>query len=209
MDSLTLEFINNATEFIAGAKTYTEAIVNHTAIQQRVTAEGTTGEVTAERYNAGRQALEQIRHHVTHEPRAISLAEYWDLLNRHDWHNAQSDDHTVWERGRAYAAWLLEIANLNGQPAIDLRKAWYAHTFSGKPWGTDKQPLPARPAEYRYRLYHTGGSTEKYGPCEICHKYVTDIWHMVEELHSGNSWTALACLNLFGHKECLLSKRKP
>ena len=69
---------------------------------------------------------------------------------------------------------------------------------------------------YKYKLFNTGYSSSKYGLCEVCNDYASEIYHQIEMKHymfECNSkvyegWTNYGCHNLFGHKGCLLSKRK-
>jgi hypothetical protein len=76
----------------------------------------------------------------------MSLAEYWDELNRHDWYYPYSDDHRVWLRGVKDEQRLEAIAKES--PAHqELYDKFAKHHFSGAPWGTEKQPLPPQPVE--------------------------------------------------------------
>lgn len=61
---------------------------------------------------------------------------------------------------------------------------------------------------YRYRMESTGDSSAKYGPCEVCGKHCTEIFHQVEERRYGNEWTQAGCNNDFGHADCLKAKRR-
>lgn len=35
--------------------------------------------------------------------------------------------------------------------------------------------------EYNYKLTNMGESSTKLGPCEVCGKHVTEVWHLQEE----------------------------
>jgi hypothetical protein len=69
---------------------------------------------------------------------------------------------------------------------------------------------------YRYRLKSTGYSSDKYGKCEVCGKYVSEVFLQVEERyykfeHNGQiyeGWTKNGCKDYFGHKKCLKSVQK-
>jgi hypothetical protein len=69
---------------------------------------------------------------------------------------------------------------------------------------------------YRYRIKSTGGSSQKYGPCEVCAKPSTEVFIQSEEQSyardedegGGIGWTHYDCHNLFGHEACLLSARR-
>lgn len=76
---------------------------------------------------------------------------------------------------------------------------------------------------YRYRGYHAG-SSRQYGNCEICGQPGSEIYHQVEERLYDNSfapespqdpeapkgygWTQHKCHSIFGHLDCLKSKRR-
>lgn len=69
---------------------------------------------------------------------------------------------------------------------------------------------------YKYRLSKGGASSDKYGLCEVCGGYVSDVylqtesrWYAFEHhdvKHSG--FTQTGCKSLFGHSQCLISKRR-
>lgn len=69
---------------------------------------------------------------------------------------------------------------------------------------------------YKYRLINTGYSSSKYGLCEVCGEYVSEIFHQIEmkryfienNCKVLEGWTYNDCHDLFGHKECLLLLRK-
>lgn len=43
----------------------------------------------------------------------MTMQEYEDLLNQHDWYFQNTDDHKVWERGKASEDHLKELAKTN------------------------------------------------------------------------------------------------
>jgi hypothetical protein len=61
---------------------------------------------------------------------------------------------------------------------------------------------------YRYRLSSTGGSSAKYGPCEVCGQHATEVFQQTEEQAYEEGWTQHECQRLFGHEDCLLAKRR-
>jgi len=67
-------------------------------------------------------------------------------------------------------------------------------------------------SEYQYKLKRMGASSDKYGPCEVCNKHVSDVFNQIESKEIGiGGWggeTRARCHNLFGHEECLISKRR-
>ncbi len=66
---------------------------------------------------------------------------------------------------------------------------------------------------YRYRIKNTGFSSQRYGPCEVCRKPVSEVHYQVEEQECAIDgedpfWTTHDCTNLFGHESCLLNARR-
>lgn len=61
---------------------------------------------------------------------------------------------------------------------------------------------------YRYRLTSTGGSSAKYGPCEVCSEHASETFYQIEEKQYEGGWTQHECKSLFGHKDCLCSHRR-
>ena len=62
---------------------------------------------------------------------------------------------------------------------------------------------------YRYKLFRTGSSSDKFGNCEICNKPSDSIYYQIEEReYQKNRWTHYKCFDHFGHKDCLISIRK-
>lgn len=74
------------------------------------------------------------------------------------------------------------------------------------------------PNHYRYRIRSLRHSSERYGPCEVCKKHVTEVFLQVEErfysipakgTYAGHSgWTHYECHSFFGHGACLASRRR-
>lgn len=67
---------------------------------------------------------------------------------------------------------------------------------------------------FRYLFKSTGGSSDKYGPCEVCGERVSEVFHQAEEKRcaakhadDGAFWTQHACNSLFGHAACLEGSR--
>ena len=67
----------------------------------------------------------------------MSLKEFDAKLAAFDWFYDFSDDHSVWERGRAAEAPLLATAKSSPQHRA-LYNLWHRHHFTGKPWGTQE-----------------------------------------------------------------------
>lgn len=68
----------------------------------------------------------------------------------------------------------------------------------------------------RYRLTRLKSSSDRYGPCEVCKKHVSDMYYQVEERYfmhtSGHppfreGWTHGDCRSIFGHELCLRARR--
>lgn len=62
--------------------------------------------------------------------------------------------------------------------------------------------------KYVYRLNTTGGGSSKYGPCEVCKKKASEIFHLVQAQvyrrpDGSESLTYHECFDKYGHKECL------
>ena len=63
--------------------------------------------------------------------------------------------------------------------------------------------------KYKYKLSRMEGSSIKYGPCEVCGKNVSDVYYQIESRYTDRGrWTFSGCYNLFGHEDCLVSKRR-
>lgn len=75
---------------------------------------------------------------------SLTLGEFYDWLERHDWYCAYSDDYSVTRAGEAdYVKLKAEAATSPEKQA--LHDAYTAHMFNGRPWGTVQPPKPERP----------------------------------------------------------------
>ena len=79
-------------------------------------------------------------------PHQVSLPDFWDMLNAHDWYYAYSDDHSVWQRGERASKKLEAIAQ-QSKAHRELMTRFTLHMFSGEAWNTQKEPKPDRPEE--------------------------------------------------------------
>ena len=53
------------------------------------------------------------------------------------------------------------------------------------------------------------GSSIKYGPCEVCGNFVSDMFYQSESRNTDHGISTFAgCHSLFGHEDCLVSKRR-
>lgn len=66
----------------------------------------------------------------------------------------------------------------------------------------------------KYRLSSLHDNSNKYGNCEVCGKYASEVFLQGESrlfyspISKDMCWTYNGCFKYFGHKECLISKRK-
>lgn len=68
---------------------------------------------------------------------------------------------------------------------------------------------------HRYTLHRTGHSSSRFGECDVCGKWCSDVFYQSEERAYVNpiqpdqeSWTQHGCHAWFGHESCLLSRRR-
>ena len=61
---------------------------------------------------------------------------------------------------------------------------------------------------YKYAINSTGGSSAKYGNCEVCGKHASEVFLQIEERKYSEGYTHFKCNSYFGHRECLESKRR-
>ncbi len=76
----------------------------------------------------------------------VSLAQYHDMLNRHDWYHSMSDDPRKMDRGEREAKILTAISNQSPEHKAML-EGFFNHHWSGPAWNTPKAPKPERPNE--------------------------------------------------------------
>jgi hypothetical protein len=69
----------------------------------------------------------------------MNIAEFWDLLARHDWTYQMSDDHRAWTRGSDQAEQIQHIVKNSPPEFKELRVA-----FSDWAWGRSGKK-PTRP----------------------------------------------------------------
>jgi len=74
----------------------------------------------------------------------MTLTEFYDELERHDWFTHFSDDHRVWESGEAAHSRLAEIAKESPEHK-KLMDAFGEYHYSGSSFGKPKAPKPERP----------------------------------------------------------------
>lgn len=76
---------------------------------------------------------------------STTLLEYWHRLNTHDWYFGHARDPNVIRAGEDAAAELERIASESAEHRA-LYDAFLAFVSTGPEWGTEKAPLPSRPA---------------------------------------------------------------
>jgi len=76
---------------------------------------------------------------------AITIEQFYDELDRHDWYHGFSDDGREYRNGSANFKRLSEIAEHFGGDHAALFNAFKKHYFSGQPWSTPQWGKPARP----------------------------------------------------------------
>ncbi|MDD1493951.1 hypothetical protein DF016_36800 [Burkholderia stagnalis] len=70
----------------------------------------------------------------------------------------------------------------------------------------------------RYRLKHTGQSSDRLGACEVCNRHASEVFHLTgamlyERAAKPDSdpgrfgWTHHKCVDVFGHRDCVTSRR--
>jgi len=63
-------------------------------------------------------------------------------------------------------------------------------------------------SKYKYKLISQKESSAKYGLCEVCGKFVSEVFHQIESRKYEDGYTYAGCKDYFGHKECLESKQR-
>jgi hypothetical protein len=74
----------------------------------------------------------------------VNLPDFYDALERHDWHYAMSDDNRVYTAGRKRQAELIEASQLS-EAHNSLYEQYSDHVYSGPAYGTEQAPKPERP----------------------------------------------------------------
>ncbi len=74
----------------------------------------------------------------------ITLREFYELLEKHDWYYMYSDEYRVWKKGEEEASTIQQIVK-QSEEHRKLLEEYSKHMFSGPQWGTEKGPKPERP----------------------------------------------------------------
>jgi hypothetical protein len=76
-----------------------------------------------------------------------------------------------------------------------------------------REGLIGIPDQYSYKLSATGGNSQKYGSCQVCGKYATEVFmqwqskYYFSPAYGIGGWTYSGCVVLFGHEQCLRTRR--
>ena len=76
----------------------------------------------------------------------MTLREYWEELNQHDWYFEWSDDGSVWKRGSDDRKRLRQLSMLSNEHQ-DLYAGFHEHHFNGQVFGTPNVEKPEIPGE--------------------------------------------------------------
>jgi hypothetical protein len=71
----------------------------------------------------------------------MTLQDYYEELDKHDWYYQYSDDSRVYNKGQQNADRLKRISEESPKHKI-LWEGFCNHMFSGGPWGTKKRRKP-------------------------------------------------------------------
>jgi hypothetical protein len=74
----------------------------------------------------------------------VMLSEFWEKLNKFNWYYDFSDDSKIWDRGKLTHRELAAIAKISPEHQT-LYNKFTKHAYSGRAWGNEKVPKPARP----------------------------------------------------------------
>lgn len=91
--------------------------------------------------------------------------------------------------------------------------------FNAETDGSVKWPQPIT-ENYRYHLSPTGYGSQRYGNCQVCGQHCDSVYIQSEEREYklpapiaqergvDTGWTRHNCSSYFGHKDCLISRRR-
>jgi len=74
----------------------------------------------------------------------MSLQEFFDELEKHDWYYEYSDDQRVWDKGNTNSKRLSGISE-ESEEHKKLYKDYTNHMYSGETFEKEKIPKPDRP----------------------------------------------------------------
>lgn len=73
----------------------------------------------------------------------MTIPEFFDACQGHDWYYNATDDHGVWLAGCKREDQLLAEAKADPAKQV-IYDAWHNTHFTGAPWGNIKAPTPTR-----------------------------------------------------------------
>lgn len=76
----------------------------------------------------------------------VSLSEFYDMLENHNWFYEFSDQTSTWVDGDFKHSEIRRMANTSKEHK-QLYDNYKRYVFSGEPWGIDKIEKPKRPCE--------------------------------------------------------------
>ena len=74
----------------------------------------------------------------------MTLQEFWDMLNRHDWYYQFSDDHRQWSDGNKNADQIKLLSDISAGHK-KLYEGFCKHYFGGEAFNKTESPKPERP----------------------------------------------------------------
>jgi hypothetical protein len=76
----------------------------------------------------------------------VSLKDFYEMLEKHDWYHLMSDDGRVDRMGAANYERIKIIATQSPEHQA-LFDQYEKHMWTGKPWNTEQAPLPEEPKD--------------------------------------------------------------
>jgi|TARA_Y100000310_G_scaffold44394_1_gene41431 hypothetical protein len=74
----------------------------------------------------------------------MTLQEFWDMLNRHDWYYQFSDDHRIWSEGSKNSDQIRLLSDISPEHK-KLYEGFCKHFFGGEHFNKVESPKPERP----------------------------------------------------------------
>lgn len=84
---------------------------------------------------------------LTNQQSGMSIEDFYEALERHDWFFGWSDDPRAYRDGTASYAALEKAAQAGGEAFQLLMSEYSKFCFSGKPWNTPEHPKPPAPGK--------------------------------------------------------------
>jgi hypothetical protein len=84
---------------------------------------------------------------VANQNVAMSIEDFYEALEKHDWFHFWADSRHVSEAGEKSQAKIEEAARIGGERYQWLYSEYGKYMVSGKPWNTPKHPKPPAPGK--------------------------------------------------------------